>query len=136
MSQPRPIAGGRSDGSEGHRTFCEECAEIKTEVAPAPTGGHITVQAGRCLCQNGKPFVTLHKCDGVDPVAADDFTHLVARAVNATSTLLAERDRLRAALKDCVEQLKLKLQSVEGGKDDDAESAYQHGCAVLAEGGK
>src|ERR1039457_7290098 len=37
MSQPRPIAGGRSDGSEGHRTFCEECAEIKTEVAPAPT---------------------------------------------------------------------------------------------------
>jgi hypothetical protein len=31
MSQPRPIAGGRSDGSEGHRTFCEDCAEIKNE---------------------------------------------------------------------------------------------------------
>jgi hypothetical protein len=27
MSQPRPIAGGRSDGSEGHRTFCTDCAE-------------------------------------------------------------------------------------------------------------
>lgn len=25
--QPRPIASGRKDGSEGYLTFCEDCAE-------------------------------------------------------------------------------------------------------------
>ena len=35
------------------------------------------------------------------------------------------------ALRDCTEQLRLYLESVEHGKDDDAESAYQHGFAVL-----
>jgi hypothetical protein len=27
MGQPRPIAAGRTDGSETHKDFCEECAE-------------------------------------------------------------------------------------------------------------
>jgi hypothetical protein len=36
------------------------------------------------------------------------------------------------ALKDTSEQLKLYLIAVEDGKDDDAESAYQHGLAIIA----
>jgi hypothetical protein len=27
QDQPRPIAHGRTDGSQGHRLFCEDCAE-------------------------------------------------------------------------------------------------------------
>lgn len=27
-AQPRPIAAGRSDGSEMHRTYCEDCAAV------------------------------------------------------------------------------------------------------------
>ena len=39
---------------------------------------------------------------------------------------------LLAALEDCNEQLGRYLQSVEDGKDDDAESAYQFACAAIA----
>jgi hypothetical protein len=30
FEQPRPIAFGRADGSDGHRLFCDECAEVVT----------------------------------------------------------------------------------------------------------
>lgn len=41
--------------------------------------------------------------------------------------------KLVEALQNCVEQLQHYLQGVEDGADDDAESAYQFGYAVLAE---
>lgn len=42
-------------------------------------------------------------------------------------------NELIAALADCRDALGQYLQSVESGKDDDAESAYQHADALLTE---
>lgn len=39
---------------------------------------------------------------------------------------------LLEALEGCVKQLGLYLEGIEDGKDDEAESAYQFGCAALA----
>jgi hypothetical protein len=44
-------------------------------------------------------------------------------------------EKLIAALTDCRDALGEYLQSVESGKDDDAESAYQHADALLKGGG-
>jgi hypothetical protein len=44
-------------------------------------------------------------------------------------------NELIAALTDCRDALGEYLQSVESGKDDDAESAYQHADALLKGGG-
>jgi hypothetical protein len=41
------------------------------------------------------------------------------------------QDETLEALRDCVEQLGLYLDSVEDGKDDAAKAAYQRGFAVL-----
>jgi len=47
--------------------------------------------------------------------------------------LVGENEQLKAALTDCRDALGEYLQSVESGKDDDAESAYQHADALLKE---
>lgn len=51
---------------------------------------------------------------------------------NKHVNLIAAAPSVLSALKDCVEQLGLYLQSIEHGKDDDAESAYKHGLNVIA----
>lgn len=50
----------------------------------------------------------------------------------ANARLIASAPDLLAALEDTVEQLRLYLESVQDGMDDDAESAYQHGAAMIA----
>jgi hypothetical protein len=48
-------------------------------------------------------------------------------------TLIQAIPDLLSALCDCRDALREYLQSVESGKDDDAESAYQHADAILTE---
>ena len=50
----------------------------------------------------------------------------------ANARLIASSPKLLEALKDVTEQLGLYLSAIEDGKDDDAESAYQHGLAIIA----
>lgn len=46
------------------------------------------VTAGRCITINGKPFVTLNKCQGVDPIHADCFARLIPQYFNAHAGLV------------------------------------------------
>lgn len=48
-----------------------------------------TLQAGRSILRDGKPFVALHKADNVHPTEADQFAHTVVNAVNNVDDLLA-----------------------------------------------
>ncbi len=50
----------------------------------------------------------------------------------ANAHLISSAPELLKALKDTTEQLGLYLSSVEYGKDDNAESAYQYGLAMIA----
>ncbi len=52
--------------------------------------------------------------------------------VAANAHLISSAPELLEALKDTTEQLGLYLSSIEDGKDDDAESAYQYGLAMIA----
>lgn len=65
------------------------------------------------------------------PVAqVTDILHEAEAFANAR--LIAAAPDLLEALRGCVEQLGHYLLSVESGKDDDAESAYQYGMAMIA----
>ncbi len=72
----------------------------------------------------------------------DGLDHCLPKPVGAFATneaqieeanlILRERNAdLLTALHDTTEQLGLYINSAESGKDDDAESAYQHGLSVL-----
>lgn len=50
----------------------------------------------------------------------------------ANANLIVSAPEMLEALKDTTEALGLYLASVEDGKDDDAESAYQHAVAIIA----
>ena len=50
----------------------------------------------------------------------------------ANARLIASAPELLEALRKTTEQLRVYLAGVEDGKDDDAESAYQYGCAIIA----
>lgn len=43
-----------------------------------------TLEAGRCICRDGKPFVTIHGVGDYQPVDADKFARDVVAAMNGT----------------------------------------------------
>ncbi len=46
------------------------------------------LEAGRCITRDGQLFVTLHKCYGVEPCAADDLARLLPLVLNSHEQLL------------------------------------------------
>lgn len=57
-----------------------------------------TIEAGRQLCRDGQPVVTLHRKDDFSPTDADALARRIPLALNA-------HDDLVAALRDCVEEI-------------------------------
>lgn len=49
----------------------------KADRARKAEANRWTLDAGRCICRDGLPFVTIHKCDGVTPTDADEFTRRI-----------------------------------------------------------
>lgn len=110
----------------------------QAEVAPAQAGGHTPILLYYHKTDGGAEYLTDkfvecpngHK-EGVFEGASyivrlDGQPKLTRKNVPDTTPALL------AALEDCNEQLGRYLQSVEDGKDDDAESAYQFACAAIA----
>jgi len=56
-----------------------------------------TVEAGRCIMKNGKPFVSLQRCGETSPVDADEACHTIVKALNTLPRLL---DVVNAAIVD------------------------------------
>lgn len=109
---------------------------INADVAPAQAGSTHTPGPWYCNLQaNGYPATEIIRagkgcCDG--PVKIAECFYSASYDARANARLIASAPDLLAALEECVESLTLYLQSVEDGKDDDAESAYQHGFAAIA----
>lgn len=65
--------------------------------------------SSREIHKDGRPFVRIQRDERPDhytnPTDVDDFSRLVLESVNQHAALLAEVERLRAALGACVERL-------------------------------
>lgn len=52
------------------------------------TKNRYTLEAGRVIVKEGRPFVALQRMNETSPVEADDFTREIVRAVNSHALLL------------------------------------------------
>ncbi len=53
-----------------------------------------TVEGGRSICFDGRPFITIHREDA-PPVVADEITHLIARCLNKSRKAKALGGKMR-----------------------------------------
>ena len=45
-------------------------------------GEKYTVEAGRSILMDGKPFIVIQRTGNIDPVEADNITHVIADLLN------------------------------------------------------
>ena len=58
----------------------------------------LTLQAGRTICKDGIPFVTINKCEGTHPVEADSFAKLIVAMHTALTTVQGAMEQIET---DC-----------------------------------
>jgi len=69
--------------------------------------------AGRCIEIDGQPFATIHKCEGVDPCAADQFAREISELFNAREYDVDRESRNRENLKGALDQAWAQMASIE-----------------------
>lgn len=96
-------------------------------VEPTPRPWAVKSQTSIIAGERGIATTHLHMGDWAEEIQRDEANgRLIVKAVNA-------HDGLVEALTELVEQVSIILNSMESGKDDDLESAYQFADAKLEE---